>query len=98
MGYSNCSEAGRAELDEGARYYLTILSPWTLQSADGVPKPGELVPQDGTSWECFVAFMERVGSPKSTFIDCCKGSYLIDSCHPWQIPLKTPFGTLYDMV
>jgi len=76
MGYSNCSEAGRAELDEGARYYLTILSPWTLQSADGVPKPGELVPQDGISWECFVAFMERVGSPKSTFIDCCKGSFL----------------------
>ena len=85
LGYSNSTDSGKAELEKGARFYLILLSPWTLQSAARIPLPGELVPESGTSWESFAKFMERLDNPRATFIDSCKCSYLIDTARNLRI-------------
>ena len=59
IGYTNATKAGKAELERGARYFMTLASPWTLQAEPGEPQIGELVPRDGTDWADFVDFMRH---------------------------------------
>lgn len=59
-GYSNISDAAKAELEREARYLLTILSPWTLQKNPGSPQLGEKVPRHGTNWTAFSAFCREL--------------------------------------
>jgi hypothetical protein len=47
-------------LNRSALFYLTILSPWTLQANPAKREKGELLPSDGTKFDDFVSFMEHL--------------------------------------
>ena len=51
----------RTSVTIAARYYMTLLSPWTLQDKDNAQRmPGELIPVDGTTYQDFVDFMKKM--------------------------------------
>jgi hypothetical protein len=47
-------------LNESALFYMTILSPWTLQQNPSHRIAGEMIPMDGTDYRAFTAFMGRL--------------------------------------
>ena len=50
----------RNSVANAARYYLTLLSPWTLQENNKSTRSlGELIPVDGTSYDDFVLDIMR---------------------------------------
>ena len=50
----------KRKLDQGIRYYMTLLSPWTLQQSATQRAPTELLPMHGTTYLDFCKFVEEL--------------------------------------
>ena len=48
------------KLDRGIKYYMTLLSPWTLQQSTTQRAPTELLPMHGTTYLDFCKFVEEL--------------------------------------
>ena len=50
----------KRKLDRGIKYYMTLLSPWTLQQSATQRAPTELLPMHGTTYLDFCKFVEEL--------------------------------------
>ena len=62
--FSTLSESNQAEARRCALYYMTLLTPWTLQTNLNRNK-GELIPIYGTSWNDFTNHMQKLNGMKN---------------------------------
>jgi len=81
--FAEANETARKELQRAARYFLTLLSPWTLQGDPTELKEGELLPRHGTSWVNFTEFIRELDGGgnvlnQPTFLQDCYLSYILD--------------------
>jgi hypothetical protein len=82
--FSSASDSTKNELRYAARYYTTLLSPWILQRDVGLVRPGELLPESGTSWDSFTSFIEHLntkfkcadGWQRKSFLSSCLLKYI----------------------
>ena len=73
-------------LDRTALYYLTLTSPWTLQTHESKRKTSELIPEAGHTYSNFVQYMKKLkgydttsNSYKSSFLNRCLYSYIVET-------------------